>query len=153
MSFSALSNEKLSAMAATAIAGIATGCLTFVSFVDTRSFLYHVEKKDTDLIRRHFPIWWPNGRDLMAPLLLIGAVANVTAYLQTDRLNFVITAGLLVSVGLYTKFVLGEDIEALRQCDASGVGETAQSFCNWHHPRLIMAATGFGLALVALAEL
>ncbi|CAB9520068.1 expressed unknown protein [Seminavis robusta] len=148
-----ISNDKWAAVAGTAFAGIATGCLTFVSFVDARSFLTHVDKNENDLIQRHFPVWWPNGRDLMVPVLLSGAASNTLAYLRTNHVHFAITAGLLGLIGPYTAIILGEDIEALRQSDLKEVGETARSFCNLHHPRLIAAAAGFGLALVALADL
>lgn len=142
-----------SAVGAAATAGIATGCLTFVSFVDVRSFLSHADQKSTDLIQRHFPIWWPYGRDLMVPVLLSGVVSNLLAYRQTGKTNFGITAGLLGMIGPYTGLVLGEDIEALRKSNPTEVEKTTRSFCNLHHPRLVAAASAFGLALMALAEL
>lgn len=148
-----LPTDKWVAVMATACAGIATGCLTFVSAVDVRSFLAHVKKEETELIQHHFPVWWPNGRDLMVPVLLSGAISNLAAYVYTKHMNYGVAAGLLGLIGPYTGIVLGEDIEALRQSTPSEVGKTARSFCNLHHPRLVIAAISFGLTLVSLAQL
>ncbi|CAJ1962282.1 unnamed protein product [Cylindrotheca closterium] len=144
---------KLAAILGTAFAGVATGCLTFVSFVDVRSFLTHVEEDRTKMIQDHFPVWWPYGRDLMVPVLLAGTISNLTAYYQTKDIKFAITSGLICFVGPYTGIVLGEDIETLRKSDPADVAETTRRFCNLHHVRLVVAATGFGFALTALADL
>lgn len=53
----------------------------------------------------------------------------------------------------YTKLVLMEDIQALRDSSTGEVKETATRFCNRHHVRLVMAAAGFITALVSLAEM
>ena len=50
----------------------------------------------------------------------------------------------------YTIFILGEDIQALRQSDTEEVCGIAKRFCTWHHPRLLMALTVFGASLYAL---
>ena len=141
------------AILGTALAGVATGCLTFVSFVDVRSFLTHVKEDRTKLIQDHFPVWWPYGRDLMVPLIFSGTLSNLTAYYQTKNVKFAITSGLILFIGPYTGIVLREDIEALRKSDPVNVAETARRFCNLHHVRLVAAATGFGFALMALVEL
>lgn len=148
-----MSSGKTAAILGTACAGVATGCLTFVSFVDVRSFLTHVKEDRIAMIQDHFPVWWPCGRDLMVPVILGGTISNLTAYFQTKNIHFAITSGLICLIGPYTGFVLGEDIEALRKSDPVDVAETARRFCNLHHVRLVAAATGFGFALTALADL
>ena len=153
MSFSSLTNAKLSAVAATAFAGIATGCLIFVSAVDARSFLAHVKHNKTDLIQNHFQVWWPYGRDLMVPVLFGGVVSNLMAFRSTGHANFACSAALIGCIGPYTAIVLGEDIDALRESDDVKVGEITKRFCNLHHLRLVAAALGFGLSLLALAEM
>ena len=150
---STLSNDKLSAVAATACSGLATGCLLFVSAVDVRSFVKHIKDKDTNIIQRHFPVWWPNGRDLMVPLALSGTAANSLAFFQTQNRHFAISAGLMFSLLPYTAIVLGEDIDALRQSNPTKVEEKTIRFGNLHHVRTLAAALAFGLSLVALAEL
>ena len=146
-------SNKWPAIAATGLAGIITGCLTFVSFVDVRSFLTHVDNKDTKIIQAHFPIWWPNGRDLMVPLLLSSTLAHGGAFWTTSNRNWAVSGILLMLIGPYTGAVLGEDIETLRQAESSQVAETARRFCNLHHVRLVMAAAGFSLSLLSLASL
>ena len=147
------SYKQLSGILATATAGIVAGCLTFVSFVDTRSFLSHVKNKDSDLIKSHFAIWWPCGRDLMKPLLLSGVICNAIAYRTTRHVNFAATASLLACIGPYTAVVLGEDIESLRKSSCREVEETTYHFCKMHHLRLVAAGAGFGLSLLALSEM
>ena len=53
----------------------------------------------------------------------------------------------------YTKLVLMEDINALRNGTTEDVRKTTTRFCNLHHVRLVMAAAGFITALVSLAEM
>ena len=153
MSISSINTDKLAAVAATACAGIATGCLTFVSAVDVRSFLSHVKNEKMDLIKNHFLVWWPCGRDLMVPVLISGVLSNLLAFRLTKHVNFVYTAALIGCIGPYTGIILGEDIDALRKSDAAEVGNTTRRFCNLHHLRLVLATAGFGLSLFALAEI
>ena len=153
MSLSSLNKDKIAAVVATACAGIATGCLTFVSAVDVRSFLTHVKNEKIDLIKDHFPIWWPYGRDLMIPVLVSGVLSNLLAFRLTKHVNFAYTAALIGCIGPYTGIILGEDIEALRKSNAAEVGKSTRRFCNLHHVRLVAAAAGFGLSLFALADI
>ena len=148
-----ISNNKWPAIAATGLAGVITGCLTFVSAVDVRSFLTHVASKDTKIIQQHFPVWWPNGRDLMVPLLISSTLAHASAFWTTANRNWAISGVIIMLIGPYTAMVLGEDIETLRKAEDSEVAKTAKRFCNLHHFRLVMALAGFGLSLVGLAEM
>jgi hypothetical protein len=148
------SNDKWAALVATGFAGIVTGCLTFVSAVDTRSFLTHVkEKKGTDLAKAHFQVWWPYGRDLMVPLLGTTALAQGTAWFLSRDKSWIMSGICLFLVGPYTRLVLGEDIEKLRSSTSEEVQEATKRFCMLHHMRTLMAAAGFGLSLVTLADL
>lgn len=153
MSSSSLSNDKWVAVVATAFAGIAAGALAFVSAAETRSFFTHLRNKDTDLIKRHFKVWWPFGRDFMAPILVCGLVSNIAAYLQTDDITFAVAGGLVGANIPYTMFVLGEDIGTLLKANPQDVDKTTRRFCNLHHLRLVSASTGFVLSLLALARL
>jgi uncharacterized membrane protein len=147
-------NPKWAALVATGFAGIVTGCLTFVSAVDTRSFLAHVkEKPTTHLAKQHFEVWWPYGRDLMVPLLGTTALAQIAAWVLSSNKSWIISGTCLFLVGPYTAIVLGEDIEKLRASTTEEVAETTKRFCNLHHVRTVLAAIGFGLSLVTLADL
>lgn len=152
------SEEKLAALAATGVAGVITGCMTFASAVDARSFLQHVDKKNTDLAKAHFQVWWPCGRDLMVPLVLCAGATHGAAYLacadgDPDKAWWAVSGACLLSLGPYTKLVLGDDIEKLRAASGEEVEQTTRRFCMMHHVRLGLAATAFGLSLVGLANL
>ena len=147
-----MSLNKFAVIAATALAGICTGSLAFVSAVDARSLLRHVSNQDTDLVKQHFSVWWPNGRDWMVPLLGLTTLANAAAWRATGSACWGYAALAICGIVPYTVFVLGEDIEALRRSDANEVAKTTERFCARHHARLGMAAVGFGLSLFGLAE-
>ena len=149
----ALSNEKWAALTGTAFAGIATGGLAFVSAVDARSFIAHVDQERADVLQTHFQVWWPHGRDLMLPTLICGVLGNSAAWWMTSDSKFAWAAGLVGSVGVYTGVILGEDIQELRKSNPTQVYETARRFCNLHHVRLVLAGSAFALSLVGLAEL
>lgn len=68
-------------------------------------------------------------------------------------LNVVHSDSFLFRPSPYTKLVLMEDINALRNGTTEDVRKTATRFCNLHHVRLAMAAAGFVTALVSLAEM
>lgn len=147
---------KWAAMSATAVAGIATGALAFASAVDVRTLLQHFHD-DADvaskMVQYHFPVWWPNGRDFMVPVVISGVITNLWAYRAVADTRFALTAGLIGFLGPYTALVLGEDIETLRSSKSDRVEVTTRRFCWLHHVRLAVAATGFCVALSALADL
>lgn len=143
---------KYSTIAATGLAGITTGCLTFVSAVDVRTLLTHVEQDSIDLIKKQFAVWWPCGRDLMVPLVSLCSVSHGTAYAVTKQNRWLISGLLLFSIGPYTGLVLGEDIGTLRKAESTQVAETTRRFCALHHVRTVLAMTAFAMSLVGLTE-
>jgi hypothetical protein len=149
-----LSVSKWAAIVATALAGTVTGSLAFVSFVDVRSFVKHVSNPEgTEIARRHFQVWWPYGRDWMAPLIGSASIAHAVAWRMTKQASWA-AAGLCVFlVGPYTALILGEDIERLRKSSGGEVKETTERFCRLHHVRLGVAGVGFFISLLGLAEL
>jgi hypothetical protein len=149
-----LNGSKWAAVVATALAGTLTGSLAFVSFVDVRSFMKHVsDPEGTEIARLHFQVWWPYGRDWMAPLVGSAAIAHAVAWRMTKQASWA-AAGLCVFlVGPYTALILGEDIETLRKSSGGEVKETTERFCRLHHVRLGLAGAGFFVALVGLAGL
>lgn len=141
-----------SVLVATASSGILTGCLAFGSLVDARTITALVDAGETDTIKRWFGVWWPNGRDLMVPLVLVAAGLHGAAFTATGNLTWLCTGAATVSILPYTALVLGEDISALRKADATDVKVRARRFCLLHHPRTIVAAATLGLALRGLAK-
>lgn len=176
-----LDATALTAILATGFAGIVTGCLTFVSFVDTRAFLAHLSDDGTGsdgtsssdnnnetnettvasaattngnagLVRAHFRVWWPYGRDLMMPLLLATTAFQGATWHATRDRQWLASGAVLFAIAPYTFLVLGEDIEKLRTSSDGDVAETARRFCRLHHVRLVMAIAGFGMSLVGLTK-
>jgi hypothetical protein len=147
-----MKTDLLATSTATALAGLATGALAFVSFVDVRSFLQHVDKKkhNTDVVRAHFQVWWPCGRDFMAPLIGCNVLSHLTAWYLTGQSTWIWSGALIGSIGPYTAMVLGEDIDKLRHSSTAEVASTTRRFCNLHHVRLGMSATAFAMAILAL---
>eukprot|EP01129_Flabellula_baltica_P009102 TRINITY_DN3660_c0_g1_i3.p2 TRINITY_DN3660_c0_g1~~TRINITY_DN3660_c0_g1_i3.p2 ORF type:complete len:148 (+),score=24.08 TRINITY_DN3660_c0_g1_i3:567-1010(+) len=139
-------------LAACGLAGIATGALAFVSFVDTRTILNFIDKDNTDIIKTWFPIWWPNGRDFMVSVLGLTTTTHLAAQYLTEDKTYFMTAALIASIGIYTHFVLGEDIEGLRKADKGNVKEMARRFCLLHHLRLLFAIGGFSGSLYLLVK-
>eukprot|EP00956_Cyclotella_meneghiniana_P004821 scaffold5975_cov64-Cyclotella_meneghiniana.AAC.9 len=78
----------------------------------------------------------------MKPLLLSAVVCNAIAYRITKHGNYP-----------YTAIVLGEDIDSLRKASCREVEETTEHFCKMHHLRSVAAGLGFGMSLMALAEM
>lgn len=108
--------------AATALSGIEAGGLCFVSAVDVRSFLKHVrEKPDKDgelgvaLLRTHFAVWWPAGRDYMMPLIVSTSIAHTAAYVATRDVAWIVGGTGIAAIVPYTAIVLLQDIQAIRR--------------------------------------
>lgn len=142
----------LTACFATGLAGLIAGGMSFVSFVDVRSFLQHVDSNNTETAKSHFQKWWPCGRDYMVPLLGTTMLAHLVAWFQTGDLTWLASGGTLVIIGPYTKLVLGEDIEKLRKSSSDEVATTARRFCNLHHIRLVLAVTGYSVSLMGMGN-
>jgi len=108
--------------------------------------------KDGDevTLRSLFPVWWPNGRDLMLPLLMVTSTFRAAAYWVSDRKGWLYTGATVFGIAPYTKFVLGENIVKLRQADSQEVCKTARRFSLLHHPRLAAVLLAYGGSLAML---
>eukprot|EP01104_Vermistella_antarctica_P015567 TRINITY_DN5140_c0_g1_i1.p1 TRINITY_DN5140_c0_g1~~TRINITY_DN5140_c0_g1_i1.p1 ORF type:complete len:161 (-),score=17.13 TRINITY_DN5140_c0_g1_i1:50-532(-) len=130
------------------------GALLFVSCVSVPTLLSAVDRNDTTYLRKHFPVWWPNGRNLMAPLGLGTIVSHLIAAYQclnqpgsaqrsvspfSSSTAHFIAAALIFLVLLWTKFKMMEGIDELRKADSSGLMKTARQFCADHHVRTLLA--------------
>eukprot|EP00443_Scrippsiella_acuminata_P127589 CAMPEP_0115635722 /NCGR_PEP_ID=MMETSP0272-20121206/33278_1 /TAXON_ID=71861 /ORGANISM="Scrippsiella trochoidea, Strain CCMP3099" /LENGTH=171 /DNA_ID=CAMNT_0003072661 /DNA_START=47 /DNA_END=563 /DNA_ORIENTATION=- len=140
-----------SELAAAGLAGVVAGALTFVSAVDARTLTALATEGDEVTLRKFFPVWWPAGRDLMAPLLLATGAAHAAAYRSTRKPLWMGTGAAIFGIIPYTAFILGEDIAALRRADSDEVCSTARRFSLLHQPRMVVALLAFGASLVALA--
>lgn len=150
-------------VAATGLAGIVAGCMTFASAVDARTFVKFVspeakeektgnaEDGNEELVKAFFKVWWPHGRDLMVPLLAATSLAHFAAYFASRGRSWILSGLLIMSIGPYTGIVLMEDIDALRGSDAAECARTVRRFCNLHHVRTVLAGTAFVLSLRELA--
>eukprot|EP00469_Lotharella_globosa_P009771 CAMPEP_0167786498 /NCGR_PEP_ID=MMETSP0111_2-20121227/8832_1 /TAXON_ID=91324 /ORGANISM="Lotharella globosa, Strain CCCM811" /LENGTH=168 /DNA_ID=CAMNT_0007677899 /DNA_START=27 /DNA_END=533 /DNA_ORIENTATION=+ len=145
-----ISGAVLSQMLATGVAGVATGALAFVSFVDTRTYLQLVENGKEEIIKGLFPRWWPNGRDMMVSVIGLSVLTHGTAFYLSRNSSWLWSGGFLFCLAPYTMFVLGEDIDDLMRSDEKEVSVKTRRFCWMHHPRLILAALSFSLSLFTL---
>lgn len=68
--------------AALALAGIHAGAMSFGSFVEVPTLNAVVNASNAGLLRAYFPIWWPYGRNFMAPLVLASSAAAAVAYTE-----------------------------------------------------------------------
>lgn len=131
-------------------AGITAGALGWVSAVETRVIGGFADAGAEDALKKFFPIWWPHGRSFMLPLLLSTAVAHVLAFLCRLDWLWLISGGLVFSIGPYTALVMKEDINALMAAPAGGVVHVARRFCRLHHLRFVAAFVALGLDLALL---
>lgn len=143
------------AACATALAGLTAGSMAFVSAVDVRALMKHVDAKHNKLIRCHFQLWWPCGRDWMVPLVGMSTIAHIAAYAATKDTAWLAGGAAITAIAPYTGLVLGNDIGVLREDkddDDDDVGNVVTRFCNRHHVRTGLAFAGFASALAALTR-
>jgi hypothetical protein len=127
--------------------GLHTGALLFVSAVDARLLQALCDRKQDEVIKAIFAIWWPAGRDLMAPLGVASTIAHALAYRDTGEMKWGIAGALVFSTIAWTLTIMGESIRALRDSKSEGTFETTKKFCFLHHFRLVASAAGFLLVL------
>ena len=153
ISMSLINNKLLTATLATACSGLCAGALSFLSFVDVRSFLHHIANKKADVVVAHFQVWSSNACEFMVPLIASNIISHATAYFFTQDPLWIATGAILGLIGPYTTVFLGEDIEKLRCCSSKQeVDSTVKRFCTLHHMRLIMATAGFGMSLFGMGK-
>jgi hypothetical protein len=131
------------------LSGLEAGALLFVSAVSTR---YVAAARDEDL-NGFFSLWWPFGRDLMAPLGLAAAATNAAAacYESPGASKNAHIAASLTALGIigWTVGVMGEDIDGLCHSTAADTRATGKEFCSKHHVRAIAAIGAFGSLIYA----
>ncbi|KAK1869491.1 hypothetical protein I4F81_011967 [Pyropia yezoensis] len=74
--------------------GLHAGSLAFVSAVEARTLGRLVSAGETAVLRAFFRIWWPIGRDWMAPL----GVAAAAAFCRRHHVRAVLSVGAYVAV-------------------------------------------------------
>jgi Domain of unknown function (DUF1772) len=141
--------------------GVCLGSFGFVSAVDARLLRALANKQDADTLKAVFPLWWPFGRDWMAPLVtgttianglaLYAARRNAGASTQVSQAWAGATALVLVTLP-WTMLVMGESIVKLRSASVQDVCSLTKKFCNLHHARTAAATAAFVLALWAQAK-
>eukprot|EP00761_Pharyngomonas_kirbyi_P001030 gb/GECH01001031.1/.p1 GENE.gb/GECH01001031.1/~~gb/GECH01001031.1/.p1 ORF type:complete len:163 (+),score=30.92 gb/GECH01001031.1/:1-489(+) len=157
-----ISGKQIALFSSLFFNGLHAGSLLFVSTVDVRLFQSLLqnqnehENKD-DVIRAIFPVWWPAGRDLMAPLGIISTVSHAMTYFVTREPIWLYNGGLVFSVIAWTALGMRENISALRKSktDASDhekLSSLVKSFCNRHHFRLLTSGLAFALSTYTLIK-
>lgn len=129
--------------------GLQAGALLFASRVSAKTLMTLVAEPNPneELIRAFFPIWWPNGRDLMAPLCYAGTLFHFASWYTSGNIGYCVCGSLVLSVGLITRIFMLEDIQYLRNASNEKVVETTKTFCNKHHYRTFASLAAFGIGL------
>ena len=146
-------NQLLPFLAST-INGISFGGLVFVGAVDVRAFLAVLSSvKGESIIKELFPIWWPCGRDLMAPVGILGALLNFSIHLQqrkklTNTSNvfglaqadlWLVPAAMHFAIVMWTGSVMGSTIRHLMSAKDDQFREVFKTFCSLHFPRILFS--------------
>ncbi|KAJ3344685.1 hypothetical protein HDU83_004943 [Entophlyctis luteolus] len=152
-----MSFDLVAKTAATFANGTAFGALSFVSFVDTRMLFALSAKNDASAVKSVFPIWWPLGRDFMAPLGILGIGLNAYSFYGTGDPIWLVPATTSFGIIVWTASVMGNAIKNLRQSEekdsvAKGTPNDVAKFCLYHHVRTVLAGVGFCVSLFALTS-
>lgn len=145
--------------------GLHAGSLAFVSAVEARTLGRLVSAGETAVLRAFFRIWWPIGRDWMAPLGVAAAAAYAWLAFTASAASTAVgaasggaataaaaAAAAMVAVILWTAVFMGEDIASLRGAGAAAderVAATARSFCRRHHVRAVLSVGAYVAVLWA----
>ena len=138
------------------LGGLHSGAMLFASLVSVRLFLTLVRKnthagvKDDSIsiILLVFSYWWPYGRDFMAPLNIITAVAYLVTWYSRGGWENMAGVLCMVFTVTWTVVVMGEDISSLRRrakkdASSNSVSEETRrfvkSFCLKHHVRTVVS--------------
>eukprot|EP01137_Pigoraptor_chileana_P011986 Opistho-2@63702 len=122
--------------------GIFAGAFTFASAVDARYLITLCDKKEADLLRRMFPIWWPFGKDLMVPLNLFCIFSNALVYYFTGESVWLLTSALCVFPLVWTVVAMAPTIVSLQSArdelpDDEDLYVAVRKFCRLHLVRLV----------------
>mmetsp|Transcript_12326 Transcript_12326/g.34841 ORF Transcript_12326/g.34841 Transcript_12326/m.34841 type:complete len:167 (+) Transcript_12326:267-767(+) len=141
--------------------GAHAGALGFVSCVETRTLGALAdgierghEVLPAEMVPRFFAVWWPHGRDMMAPLGLAATAAHVAAFReagQAGHRQWLLCAGLVFFSLPWTMVLMGESISELQALKGRGAAPRIvamiRTFCWRHHLRTITSAAAFALSL------
>jgi hypothetical protein len=123
--------------------------MLFVSAVDAQMLGSLCNKKNDAVIKTIFPIWWPFGRNLMAPLSLASTFAHAAAYAATEQPKWAIASVLVFSTIVWTVTAMNEAITELRASDSNQVLVSTRRFCAMHHLRLLVSCSAYAMVLFA----
>ncbi|KAI8620217.1 hypothetical protein BC830DRAFT_597746 [Chytriomyces sp. MP71] len=111
-----------STVVSTFLNGTSFGSLAFVGATDTQLLLALSKAKETKTLQTIFPLWWPLGRNFMAPLGVLGITANIAAFYQTGERIWLVSAATHVATLVWTIVAMGSTIaklQASRKTDPS----------------------------------
>jgi tetrahydromethanopterin S-methyltransferase subunit E len=128
--------------------GLEAGALLFVSAVSALTLRHFANTKKDQVLREFFPVWWPLGRNLMAPLGILICLINLFLVLQTGEIRWLFPLGLIAFIIGWTIIAMGEDIDALRKGSSKDVFSVTASFCKRHHLRTVLSFVAFFVTLI-----
>lgn len=124
---------------------VVAGAMAWVSFVDCAVFSKLARSGESKALTKIFSAWWPAGKAFMMPALGCAVGSQVWAYVETERNKlYLLSAGSLVSIGLWTRAIMWDDINHLLAATGGGgdTCKTALDFVRLHHARLGFAVVG-----------
>ncbi|GAB0494229.1 hypothetical protein MMPV_005520 [Pyropia vietnamensis] len=140
------------------LGGIHAGSFAFVSAVSTRALGILASSKEAATLRAFFRVWWPAGRDWMAPLSISAAAAYAWLAVSAPAMTAggvpppggqaaaACAAVAALAIVVWTVAIMGEDIASLRGTGAAAddrVAATAHRFCSLHHVRTVLSVGSF----------
>ena len=146
-----MTNRLLFPLVSSIVNGTTFGALVFAGAVDVRSLFNLADADGAEaMFKLFFPVWWPNGRDLMGPLTIFGSLLNMIAFHRTkDRLWMVPAAAHALILG-WTVAVMRKDINTLVQAKKNSLAPIVRSFGLSHMPRILFAGVGYVASSIAL---
>jgi hypothetical protein len=145
-----------------ALNGTVFGTLLFGGFVDCRTLNQLVFAKVPDenvaqALSVGFSLWWPNGANLMIPLIATGVGLNAFAYFKSKNSLWLLSLGSQISILAWTALVMAKDIKTLMSAASLSIGpsdlrDSILSFSSLHVVRIVLAAVGALAGNMALAQ-
>jgi hypothetical protein len=100
---------------------VVAGAMAWVSFVDCAVFSKLARSGESKALTKIFSAWWPAGKAFMMPALGCAVGSQVWAYVETERNKlYLLSAGSLVSIGLWTRAIMWDDINHLLAATGGG---------------------------------
>ena len=146
-----MTNRLLFPFISSVVNGTTFGALIFAGAVDVRTLFTLADEEGCEsMFKLYFPVWWPNGRDLMGSLTISGCILNMVAFHRTKDYLWTVSAAAHAVILGWTVVVMRKDIDTLVTAEKSSLVSTVRSFGWKHMPRMLFAGVGYAVSTFAL---